>query len=32
MNYPQATDQQYMELFESARRSHPGQEEEYYEA
>ena len=31
MNYPQATDQQYMELFESARRSHPGQEEEFYE-
>ena len=32
INYPQATDQQYMELFESARRSHPGQEEEYNEA
>ena len=30
--YPEATDGQYMELFESARKRYPGREEEFYEA
>jgi hypothetical protein len=30
--YPQATDEQYYELFESARKQYPGREEEFYEA
>ena len=29
---PEATDEQYMELFESARKRYPGLEEEFYEA
>ena len=31
MKYPEATDEQYMELFESARKRYPGREEEFYE-
>ena len=29
--YPEVTDEQYMEIFESARRRYPGREEEFYE-
>ena len=29
--YPEVTDEQYMEIFESARKRYPGREEECYE-
>jgi hypothetical protein len=28
---PEVTEEQYMDLFESARRRHPGQQEEFYQ-